>query len=208
MSLLLRLRPVSLGLFALLLSGPWQLKLYKAFELSPSAWLVYGAAVAVTAYWLGAAYYWDFAKSRGRASDRVALTSMIGAVAVTLTGFLVISFSDTIYSHARLAFQRDQMERVVDGTSTSCPALRCIRNSADEVAFVWGTSVNTWSGACFDRSGTIAAAEAAELQDRFAGRPRRPRMSGGAVTLAKPLVGSWRRCAVTTARLGEPRPNA
>ncbi|HRO04651.1 MAG TPA: hypothetical protein PLS69_13710, partial [Terricaulis sp.] len=90
------------------------------------------------------------------------------------------------------------MERVIEGSSTACPALRCIRNSADEVAFVWGANVSTWSGLCFDRSGAIAAAEKAELEDQFAGRPRQARMFGGAITLAKPLVSGWRRCAGTT----------
>ncbi|HRO04650.1 MAG TPA: hypothetical protein PLS69_13705, partial [Terricaulis sp.] len=101
MKLLRRVRPVSLGLFALLVSGPWQLKLYKAFDLSPSSWLIYGAAVAVAAYWLIAAYWWDHAEERGHASNRAALLSIVGAIVVTLSGFLIISFSDTIYSHAR-----------------------------------------------------------------------------------------------------------
>jgi hypothetical protein len=205
MRLLRRVRPFSLALFALLLSGPWQLKLYKAFEIAPSSWLAYGAAVTVAAYWLIAAYYWDFAKERGRASDRVALISIVGAVVVTLSGFLAITFSDTIYTHARFALQREQMERVIDGSSTACPALRCIRNNAEEVAFVWGAWADSWSGVCFDPAGALVEAEAAELEDRFAERPRQARVFGGAVTRANPLVPDWRRCSVSTARLGEPR---
>ncbi len=203
--LIRRVRPISLALFALVVSGPWQAKLYKAFELVPSSWLVYGAAVTMAAYWIVAAYYWDFAKARGRASDRVAVLSMIGAVIVTLSGFLVIWFSETIYTQTRFALQREQMERVVDGSATACPALRCIRNSANEVAFVWGTGVDIWSGVCFDRLGALEAAEAAELQDRFAGRPRRARVYGGVVTRASPLARHWRRCTISMTRLGVPR---
>lgn len=200
-----RVRPFSLALFALLVSGPWQLKLYKAFDLAPSSWLVYGAAVVVVGYWLIVAYYWDFAKARGRASDRVALISMIGAVVITLSGFLVIWFSDTIYMHTRFALQRAQMERVATRSSDDCPALRCIRSSGGEAAFVWGTAPGLWSGACFDPHQAIAAAEAAELQDRFAGRPRRARMFGGVVTQSKPLAPQWVRCSVSTSRIGEAR---
>lgn len=203
-----RVRPFSLALFALLLSGPWQLKLYKAFDLSPSSWLIYGAAVVVAAYWLLAVYYSDFAEARGVASHRIALISSVGAIAVTLAGFLVITFSDTIYSHARFALQRRQMERVASGHSNACPAIRCVRASANEVAFVWGTDVNVWSGVCFDRAGAIRAAEAAELEDRIAGRPRHARLFGGVVTLAKPLAPNWLRCAGSTGRIGEARPRA
>lgn len=203
--LIRRVRPFSLALLALLLSGPWQLKLYKAFDLAPSSWLVYGAAVTVAVYWLGAGYYWDFAKAHNRATDRAALISIIGAVVVTLGGFLVIWFSDTIYTHARFALQRAQMERVANRSSDACPALRCIRTSEGEAAFVWGAMPGLWSGACFDPHGAIAAAEEAELQDRFAGRPRQARVFGGVVTQSKPLAPRWVRCSVSTTRLGEAR---
>lgn len=205
LQLMRRVRPFSLALFALLLSGPWQLKLYKAFDLAPSSWLAYGAAVVVCAYWLIAAYYWDFAKARGRASDRVALISMIGAVVITLSGFLVIWFSDTIYMHARFALQREQMESVANRNSDDCPASRCIRSAGGEALFVWGAAPGLWSGACFDPHGAIVEAEAAELRDRFAGRPRQARMFGGVVNQAKPIAPQWVRCSISTSRIGEPR---
>lgn len=205
LQLVRRVRPFSLALFALLLSGPWQIKLYKAFDLAPSSWLVYGAAVVVAAYWLIASYYWDFAKARGNQSDRIALIYMIGASVVTLLGFLTICFSDTIYAQARFALQREAMERVANSSSDACPALRCIRSPDGEAAFVWGTAPGLWSGVCFDPHGAIRAAEAAELQDRFAGRPRRARMFGGVVTRSNPLARDWVRCSVSTARIGEAR---
>src|SRR5262245_26872703 len=117
-----RVRPVSLAMFALLLSGPWQLKFYKAFELAPSSWLIYGAAVAVTAYWLLAAYYRDFARAGGRATEKPGAIATIVRVLVTLAGFLVITFSDSIYTHARFALQRQQMESVAAGETNACPA--------------------------------------------------------------------------------------
>lgn len=197
-----RIRPISLMAFAFALSLPWTFKFYKAFALAPSSWLTYGAAVAVGAVWLGVVYWMDFQTARGR-TPSIALIGV--CVVVALVGFVTMYTSDTIYTHARFALQRGAMERFVEGDGP-CPSFtRCIRDGVGLVGFVWGSHDQTWGGVCYDSEGVMVRAEALAYDDRFAGRPRAPRVFNAMVTVARPLAPGWLRCSVTRLRLGEVR---
>lgn len=196
-----RIRPISLLAFAFALSLPWTFKFYKAFALSPSSWLVYATAVIVIGFWLGAAYWSDFEADRGRPTS-VAL--VIALIAVGLVGLVTMYTSDTIYTHARFALQREAMEGFLEGGP--CPAAtRCMRDVAGPVGFVWGAQSQTWGGVCYDRKGILVRAEALALEDRLANRPRQARVFGAMVTVARPLTQNWLRCSVTRLRLGQAR---